>query len=621
MNSGSSSPYVRWWWLAGPFRDEDIVFQLDWLKQQGFGGVELAWIYPLWLYDCGPEDIPEWLGPEWSRLVGVTKKYADSIGLGCDFTFGSVWPFGGRCVSADDCSQKLDGSLSAPIRASWEEATEGPMPRPLDHLSSKALRNYARALAPAFEPGLRGKPSALFCDSFEIHKRHLWSPDLWEQFQRCTGYSLREVLDRLDSDSDIRYDYQRFIGETMTREFFACFTEVCHELGAVSRVQCHGAPVDLLSAYRLADIPESEELLFNPPFSRIAASAAAFADKKVVSCETFTCIYGFPLPGNPKPHLYWHKENVADLKLLADAVFAHGVNHIVWHGMPFNPPGGQRTFYASVHVGPDCGFVKEIKPFNAYLERVSATMKQGKPISRLAVYLPNEDHMMMGEVPREELVPGQQDHWEMRNATMPVETLGYHPLWISETLLKEAELRDGSLILGPLAIPALYLDVDWLDDAALQELLRLARSGLRMVVKGQPQQPGRIKRDGYDLDVKTLLALSNVVTELEQLGVLPLMEGTELPPFWAREMEDGLTIFVAHPKVAEVRYPMRYGQSAEAGAARRDAFVNYRGHRIPIQMRFAAFESLLLHVGLAGQAFFEDLAYAPPATMPEPPQC
>jgi hypothetical protein len=89
---GGSKPYTRWWWLAGPFRREDIRFQLEWLRSEGFGGVELAWLRPSWMGDADPEI--EWLGPEWSDLVALTKQEAERLGLGCDFTFGSCWPFG-----------------------------------------------------------------------------------------------------------------------------------------------------------------------------------------------------------------------------------------------------------------------------------------------------------------------------------------------------------------------------------------------------------------------------------------------------------------------------------------------------------------------------------------------
>src|SRR5829696_6093164 len=47
---GGSKPYTRWWWLAGPFRREDIRGQLEWLRANGFGGVELAWLWPTWLH-------------------------------------------------------------------------------------------------------------------------------------------------------------------------------------------------------------------------------------------------------------------------------------------------------------------------------------------------------------------------------------------------------------------------------------------------------------------------------------------------------------------------------------------------------------------------------------------
>ena len=42
----SSKPYTRWWWFASLIQKEDIKHQLDWAKEQNFGGVEVAWIYP-----------------------------------------------------------------------------------------------------------------------------------------------------------------------------------------------------------------------------------------------------------------------------------------------------------------------------------------------------------------------------------------------------------------------------------------------------------------------------------------------------------------------------------------------------------------------------------------------
>ncbi len=56
------------------------------------------------------------------------------------------------------------------------------------------------------------------------------------------------------------------IAETILHEFYKVFGAICREHGATSRVQYHGAPTDLLSAYAAVDIPESEANLFDPAF-------------------------------------------------------------------------------------------------------------------------------------------------------------------------------------------------------------------------------------------------------------------------------------------------------------------------------------------------------------------
>ena len=43
----SSKPYARYWWFASKIKEDDVRFNLDWLKAHGFGGVEVAWVYPL----------------------------------------------------------------------------------------------------------------------------------------------------------------------------------------------------------------------------------------------------------------------------------------------------------------------------------------------------------------------------------------------------------------------------------------------------------------------------------------------------------------------------------------------------------------------------------------------
>jgi hypothetical protein len=635
----SSRPYTRWWWLRGPFRQDDIVYQLDWLEANGFGGVELAWLDPIWQRPADTDTRPEWLSPDWSELIAFTKRYADEIGLGCDFTFGSARPFGGSRVLPEDAQQTLDGPSKQRLHNSWE-----PGPRPvLNHLSERALRRYAEALAPAFAPGLAGSPSALFCNALELDPAGIWSADLGDPFEQRFGYRLEGRAELARTHPHMRYEYRRMVGSTMQRAFFETFARVCRELGAISRVQCHGAPTDLLAAYATVDVPESEVLLYEPGFSRIAASAAVLAGRPLVSAEAFSCVYGVAGIGNPSTRPsrasvsfdsqapaerhrsgpaprsgqavqaapYWRREQIADLKLVADAVFANGVNQIVWHGMPFNGPGGTQQFSASVHLGPDAGFAAGLPAFNEYLDTVSGMLRGGRPYTNLAVYLPNEDRLMRDEIPEDRRTPAARFEWEMRGVAVPAETEGYHPIWVSELFLRKADCLDGQISIDGVEFAALYIDCEWLDAAALEEVVRLAREGAKIVLKRQPSLPGMRRHPLYAAWLSELERLRNVSGEPSALGLVPLIQGIHPPMYWAREGDGELLIFFAHPLARQVRYPMTYGQSYSEGPLERRLTINYGGHAREVALAFGPNQSIMLRVSRDGEVSTLDLGFSP----------
>src|SRR6188768_149279 len=75
----TSKPCTRWWWFATDIKKEDIKYQLDWAKQMNFGGVEIAWVYPLYRYQKMYADkynrhypidtsAQHWRSPEWSDV-------------------------------------------------------------------------------------------------------------------------------------------------------------------------------------------------------------------------------------------------------------------------------------------------------------------------------------------------------------------------------------------------------------------------------------------------------------------------------------------------------------------------------------------------------------------------
>lgn len=617
-------PYTRWWWFADDIRPGDVRAQLDWLKHAGFGGVEIAFVYPLH-GDTAAARL-EWLSPEWSGAVADAAGYCDSIGLGCDLTFGTLWPFGDSRVPPEDGARVFADSTSPKrMRLTWEHPVRG---RVVNHLDRHAFERYAARMFAAMDPALRDappeRPRHLFCDSWEVETRGLWTPGFDTLFFAEHGYGIRPLMDSLfvPGFEGVFHDYMKSISRLVLDEFYAPFTAAAHSRGAHSRAQCGGAPVDLLAAFGRTDVPESEAILFDPAFSRIPASAAALYGKPLVSAESFTCLYGWK--GWPGPGPHQREERVADLKLLADALFAQGVNWIIWHGMPYNPPGRDEHFYASVHVGPRAALAPRLPEFNAYLSEISAAMRRGVPYGDVAVYLPLEDAWMDVELPDSLKFPWAWGAYEMRYQRLPGDLAGYQPLWINAEALRGARVREGRLVMGDAAVRALVVDARFLDRETLHTIIARAEEGLTVCLPQRPREPGRRATEaariasynalldrlyalpsvhGGNAPLRALIPLLRAAGEAREAGDAPahaLIAREDVPDFRCRV--DGATavLFFPHPASSRLRYPLRYGQADEAGKETRDLVLHWQGRDIPLRLEFAPGMSLLVEVGADG---------------------
>lgn len=597
-------PYVRWWWFAGLFEEADIRLQMDWMKAKGFGGVEVAFIYPV---GRDPEaKRVEWLGDDWQKAVVFAKRYGEQIGLGVDFTFGTLWPFGGTFVTDEDRTKVFgDENFKQPLRLSWTHPKIGNV---VDHMDGAAFGRYAAVMGKALAPALKGKRSGLFCDSWEVESRRLWTDGFGEAFLKRYGYDVRPAMKRIYEagfDGE-RYDYMKLLSEYVIREFYEPFTREAHQLGAFSRAQCAGAPADLLTAYGAVDVPETEAMLYEPGFSRIVASAATLTGRRVVSSETFTCLYGWPNP--------WHKrEQTADLKLVADALFANGVNQIVWHGAPYQPKGHEDwDFYATVHVGRTGALEPELAAFNRYMTTVSRWMRKGKNYWRAAMWLPLEDAWTAGEYPQELQMKWSWGEYELRYVKPPEEIRGYSPLWINHHYLRQAKMRRGKLHCGDAVVSMLAIDVEYLDSDALDTILDVARRGLPVWLKRLPKEPGKNKSADYSKRLDTLLKLENVSMKwTEVCSVPPVVEGEQLPDFWCRRDGGDFYIFFAHPKAQHLTLPLAFGQSFCSQTILKQVKFHVNGRTIRHTLRFLPYQSLLLRIDPKGQVTELDIAFSP----------
>ena len=540
----SGKPYTRWWWFSQEIDTNDVRDQLIWLKDHEFGGVEIAWIYPMFLDEERAHE--EFLSEEWARSVVFAKRIADSLGLGCDYTYGTMWPFSDvNLRDGDQTRDYFDTVTSAKRELTWDHPK---IARIINHLDRGAFERYAEHMNAGLKDAYAGRRSGLFVDSWEVETEWLWTPGFGEKFFKEHGYDVEPYMKNKtlynEENADVYYDYMTTLSGYVLREFYQPFAENATRNGAFSRSQCGGAPADLLTAFTLVDIPETEAILYEPSFSKIAASAAELGGKDAVTAETFTCAYGWTGLRYKNGHghsPYQGREQIADLKLICDALFANGTNQIIWHGFPYNKVGDTSNFfYTTCQVSTSelnnlSG--QALTEFNKYMTEVSRYMRKGHNYSTMAVYMPLEDSWMERRYPDEvyEMMKWVGGKYEMRYINTPKEYKGMQPLWVNEYFLKDARYENGVLRCGRAEFRVLYSDVEYMSMGALESLLRLAKEGLPLQLAREPKEPGKNKHANYNELIAELKSLPNVSEDGSTLSVLPLIEGEELPDFWVRE--------------------------------------------------------------------------------------
>lgn len=628
----TTKPLTRWWWFATRITEEDVRDQLDWFKRNNFGGVEIAWVYPLYRYrdmyakNYGryyPRDTTaqKWLSTEWSDIVAFTGRYARQLGLACDFTFGSAWPVAGPDIDRAHRTMIYgDTAFVQPLTFAW---TWPDTQWVINHLDSNAFRLFADPIRKALRPALAaGGATAMFTDSWEIKlnaRQKIWTPGFARTFLEAFGYDILPYMEAgLDSFPDVRYDYMLHLHGYVLEGFYKPFVRTCHAMNTSARVQCLASPTDVMTTYALVDIPESEALLNDPPYSRIVSSAAALSGKPMVSSETFTCLYGFPAT-------YLRREQTADLKMVADALFAEGVNQHVYHGSPYRPKGVDSIdFFATTYFGPGGQLEGELPRFNTYIEKVSGHLQAGRTYTDVAIYIPYEDAVMKGAYPKERQRVWVWGEYELRYISPPPEAEGYHPLWINRHFLDQASWQDGRLRVGEASFSLLYVDVAYMDVRALRRILALAREGLPVCLKRLPQEPGLIKSGEYSELLDALLALPQVSPDFPSIiGHPPLISGDSIPAYWCRVLPDGTHyLFLAQPRAKGIGYPICSGQSLMRKPSIRNIELFIDGRQIRRRCIFRPYQSLLLKVDPKGRVRPVNIKFTPkdPEVWPREPQ-
>lgn len=102
--SKETRPWARWWWLGSAVDTANLTYNLENMKNEGFGGVELTAIYGVKEYE---DQFRTFESPDWMKMLEFTLKEGQRLDLGVDMANASGWPFGGNWVQADDACKNV----------------------------------------------------------------------------------------------------------------------------------------------------------------------------------------------------------------------------------------------------------------------------------------------------------------------------------------------------------------------------------------------------------------------------------------------------------------------------------------------------------------------------------
>ena len=543
----TNHPWTRWWWLGSAVDKTNLTLMLTEFHDAGIGGVEICPIYGAKGYE---DRFIDFLSPKWMEMLAHTTTEAKRLDVGVDMTTGTGWPFGGPNVTTNDASAQVNmeqyvvaggGTLQSALpkgrlqclvafsdkgkqidltarvkngaldwtapAGQWKlyaMALDGPVQKVkragpggvgsvLDPFSVPALYRYLSYFDKAFAGFSAPMPRAQFHDSYEYYLAD-GTPDFFREFQKRRGYDLHTQLPALFDEgtpekiAQIKNDYRETLAD-LHLAYVQDWTRWAHSHGMMTRNQAHGGPDNLLDTYAAADIPEME--IYSAysenqmPMMKIAPSAAHLTGRPLASSESFTWMTAH------------FNATLSQVKQAADFLFISGVNHILYHGIPYSPaeapwPGWQ--FYAAVNFGPSGGLWHDLPEFNAYATRVQSVLQSGAPANDVLLYLPFNDKwqttssnlLMMFDTSGKwmESEPFYQTGMTLWNR-------GYAYDEVSDRFLASAKVAGGKIVMPGGSYSVIVIPkCNFMPLPTLQKLVQLARDGATIIV--QDKLPGDV---------------------------------------------------------------------------------------------------------------------------------
>src|SRR5258706_1672855 len=450
-----SRPMVRWWWFGPSVTREEIEAEMRRMKEGGFGGFELAVVYPMALDDSAAGLVNErYLSPGFLDKVAFASRKARELGLRMDVTIGRGWSYGGPYTTPGLAAARLRSegheitpdrtSVARPVpyeddrlvaafigRGSMQEADprsfreldlsgDGPIALPagngprvvLFYFASHSGQMVKRAALgaegyvldhfsrPALETHLREAGDKLLAAAGPGGVRAIFCDSL-EVYDADWTADLLEQF-RARRGDDLRPLLPRLDPDAgdrspeLRRDFGRTLSELYEERFLVPLKEWSRKNNVLL---RIQNYGE-------PPATLSSSRHADLIDGEGWKYRELTSsrwassashLFGRPVTTSETStwlHSPAFRATPLDVKAEADQHFLSGINQLIGHGWPYSPPQAGRPgwpFYAAAVLSDKNPWWPVMPDLAAYLHRVSFVLRQGEPVVDVALYAPTED--------------------------------------------------------------------------------------------------------------------------------------------------------------------------------------------------------------------------------------
>lgn len=462
---------IPFWSWNDDLEPDELVRQIEWMNEQGFGG---------YFMHARSGLITEYLGDKWFECVKACLDAGDRLGMESWAYDENGWPSGfvggellkdkencdkfltisrgkydkDALASYDDSGDKLvvaradDGKEYLNVDANYSPSTADILnPEVVNKFLTLTHERYKSELGKDFNKKLKG----FFTDEPQYQRWNVpYTEQIRKYFKEQYGEDIADKIGLLfvekDGYKEFRYKYWKGMQTLMLSSFAKQLYGWCDKNGVeltghyveeptlMTQMMCNAG---IMPFYQYEHIPGMDWLgrdIGTPVAPKQVSSVARQCGKKKVLTETYGLVGWDVTP--------------TELKRIAEWQYVNGVNLMCQHLLPYSERGQRKRDYPAHFSWANPWVRQDFKGFNDYFASLGALLGESDEIVSVAVFSPIRS--LYFDYKREQVwnyTPEVDRSYQDLCAKLSRLNIPYHI--VDETVMAErGSVKDGKLIVG-----------------------------------------------------------------------------------------------------------------------------------------------------------------------------